>query len=241
MESQINFIMHPTGKRTGWTALHGCVDNSTLLVFLIGVKPLKEEVAPIWEKLAGYNVVLAGCDCQNWNDELSPWPAESVTSGGPEFGGQGLELGRWLLTRFEPDISRIYNHFWMPATRFIAGYSLAGLFALWQAHSSHAYSAAASCSGSLWYPKWFDFLQHHQPPAGMNVYLSLGDREDAAGPAILRQVGPATQKTYAFYASRKKGGHCIYLKEKGNHFNQTQQRLANGVKWMLDNKKEGTE
>ena len=65
-----------------------------------------------------------------------------------------------------------------PAWRGVAGYSLAGLFALWALWQTDVFERAASASGSLWFPSFIDYARERTmtlrptPPI-----LSLGKKE----------------------------------------------------------------
>lgn len=61
---------------------------------------------------------------------------------------------------------------------YLIGYSLAGLFALWTAYETDIFSAIASCSGSLWFEQWDEYVLHHQIKHESNIYLSLGGKEE---------------------------------------------------------------
>ena len=68
-----------------------------------------------------------------------------------------------------------------PVSRAIAGYSLAGLFALWAVFQTDVFDRAASVSGSLWYDGFTDYINSSVSPSGLRqIYLSLGDREKNA-------------------------------------------------------------
>ena len=68
-----------------------------------------------------------------------------------------------------------------PAARWIAGYSLAGLFAAYAAIATGRFARAASVSGSMWYPGFADWARARlaqRPPSGLErAYFSVGDRE----------------------------------------------------------------
>ena len=78
----------------------------------------------------------------DWNEKLSPWPAPRVFRNGDDFGGKADELIEELL-----EVLKQY-----PGRKYIAGYSLAGLFALYTATKTDQFEGCASVSGSLWYP-----------------------------------------------------------------------------------------
>ena len=55
--------------------------------------------------------------------------------------------------------------------RFLCGYSLAGLFALWAVYQTDFFAGTAAVSPSVWYPGWLGYAEEHRAltPA---VYLS---------------------------------------------------------------------
>ncbi len=70
-----------------------------------------------------------------------------------------------------------------PAWRGIAGYSLAGLFALYAICQTDVFSRVGCMSGSLWFPGFKEYVFSHEPKRWADcIYFSLGDRE--ARPAI---------------------------------------------------------
>lgn len=94
-----------------------------------------EEVARLISPLRAALVFIEGFD---WNRDLSPWPAEPVF-GTEAFGGQAdafLEtLTRELIPAAEHEMPE--DICW----RGIAGYSLAGLFAVYAAYRSNLFPA----------------------------------------------------------------------------------------------------
>ena len=114
----------------------------------------------------------------------------------------------------------------------IAGYSLAGLFALWAAWNSGYFRMVASVSGSLWYPGFADFTESHETAGKVEgVYLSLGDREDKGGSRIMRTVGESTARVER--ALREKGINTAYEMNNGGHFSDPEGRLAKGIAWVI--------
>lgn len=81
----------------------------------------------------------------HWENALTPWPAPALFAGEPPFGGQATST----LTAIERSL---------PANEPVAlyGYPLDGLFALWAFMPCMRFCAAASLSGSPWYPGWLD-------------------------------------------------------------------------------------
>ena len=97
-------------------------------------------------------VAIGGLD---WNRELSPWACDGTVRDAEPFGGQASGFLDELLNRIIPKVELSLP---LPPTwRCIAGYSLAGLFALWSLWQTDAFDRAASASGSLWFPGFIDY------------------------------------------------------------------------------------
>ena len=69
---------------------------------------------------------VAAVEGVDWNRELTPWPAPPVARGQPDFGGGADALLGELAGRILPEVEAELR----PSARWIAGYSLAGLFAV---------------------------------------------------------------------------------------------------------------
>lgn len=119
-----------------------------------------------------------------------------------------------------------------PCWRGIAGYSLAGLFALYALYGTPLFTRAASVSGSLWYPGIRQYLFTHVPLVQPEkLYFSLGDRESRTRNPLLCQVEQNTREIYQFYQSR--GVNTLLKMNPGNHYRQAPQRTAAGLLWLL--------
>ena len=89
----------------------------------------QQGIKETWHLLEGHNLALAAISGVDWNRELAPWKAPKAFRGSEDFGGQGPAL---LDTLTQQIIPLIESHLgYAPEFRGIAGYSLAGLFALW--------------------------------------------------------------------------------------------------------------
>ena len=104
---------------------------------------------------------LAAFIVEDWNVELSPWPAD------PVFGRDAFGDGAGQTLRFIEDslIPELLSK--RPALAgkdvILGGYSLAALFALWAAYESRSFSAIAAASPSVWFPGWLDFARGRRP------------------------------------------------------------------------------
>ena len=129
-------------------------------------------------------VVVSG---MNWNDDLTPWPADPVFKREKAFGGKAAGFLKILEDDIMPETERflgLLHHGPMPrqeqcpVERYLVGISLSGLFALWSAHRSDLFAGIASISGSFWYPQFENWvLTHYLSNAVRKVFISLGDRE----------------------------------------------------------------
>lgn len=115
------------------------------------------------------------------------------------------------------------------AAPIIAGYSLAGLFALWAAAQADSpFEQVISCSGSLWYPGVLEALALPPERSLRSVYLSVGAKEKNSGPKMFRKVERCTCEAYERYQCAK-----TLVLNPGGHFTQVTERLYQGIAWTL--------
>lgn len=113
-------------------------------------------------------------------------------------------------------------------------YSLAGLFALWTAYETDIFSAIASCSGSLWFEQWDEYVLHHQIKHESNIYLSLGGKEEKTKNPVMARVGDRTRTQERILRNDPKVKQTTLEFNSGGHFADAQKRLAKAVKWLLE-------
>ena len=120
----------------------------------------------------------------------------------------------------------------VPRWRCIAGYSLAGLFALYAIYQTDLFSRVGSMSGSLWFPGMKEYIFTHEPKSWPDrIYFSLGDKESKTKNPILRTVQGNTEEICAYYLRR--GIDTVFHLNHGNHFVQSVERTAAGLCWLL--------
>lgn len=120
----------------------------------------------------------------------------------------------------------------VPRWRGIAGYSLAGLFALYAIYQTDLFSCVGSMSGSLWFPGIKEYIFSHELKRLPDyMYFSLGDKENKTRNPFLRSVRQNTEEIHAFYQS--KGIDTVFRLNPGNHYNQAVERTAAGLCWLL--------
>lgn len=185
--------------------------NDTLAVFVTG----NENDTDLFNALP-FSFLLVSSE--DWNRELSPWPAKKVLKGGGDFQGEADSFLQELLK--EQHLQKEWSH------RIICGYSLAGLFALYACTKTSLFDACASVSGSLWYPGFTEYLIKN-PAHIQQLYLSLGDLEKNSRQQLLSTVEEKTrevQKITSEYAS------VVFEMNPGNHFNDPNGRIIRALK-----------
>ena len=180
---------------------------------------------------SGFNLVtISGL---HWNQELSPWPVETVVSKNDNFAGEADQWLPLLTGQVVPQVEQLLDT--PPIWRMLAGYSLAGLFALWTAFHSDLFTRILSASGSMWYPGWLEFVREHELAAPLQgAYLSVGEQESTSPNAVLHTVGERTRAIADLLAER--GIPSTFELNPGNHFKNPPLRVAKGIKWLLENK-----
>ena len=181
----------------------------------------------ILARAPGTSLLLAPYAVEDWGRDFSPWPCDA-----PAFGGGGRDTAAWLAQEAIPAAegdAPAERH-----VRYLLGYSLAGLFSLWNFYESGLFRGAACCSGSLWFPGWTDYAAKAAAPDGSRVYLSLGGREERSADPLMAQVGTLTRQQDALLA--RDPGIAAHTLEwnAGGHFSDPIGRLAKGAVWLLN-------
>lgn len=173
-------------------------------------------------------VAVSGLD---WHHDMTPWEMPPVSKGTPPCTGGADEYLRLLTEEFLPKAEEAVQGpvLW----RGLAGYSLAGLFAIYSAYRTQVFSRLASMSGSLWFPEFKEYVfSHEMKSRPEHLYLSLGDRECRTNNPYLRTVQENTGEIVDYYT--RKGIDTMYWLNPGNHFKNTARRTAAGIAWILE-------
>ena len=190
-----------------------------------------DEGLAVWQLLTEPRPVLAVISGTDWNQDFSPWQAQRVFSKGEDFAG-GAEAYLEVLTgRIIPAVEAMLPL--PPKMRSIAGYSLAGLFALWTIFKCDAFDAAAALSPSLWFDGFEDFIACNQPSERVKrLSISLGDREKHTRNLRMSRVEDAV-----LAACKNLATHGIDVRfhfEAGGHFDDVSARIARGISNLFD-------
>jgi len=188
---------------------------------------MDSEAAALRELTGHADWCIAAVPVDDWNRDLTPWHAD------PVFGRQGFGDGaaRTLKALTEGVIPAIEREY--PAANrayVLCGYSLAGLFALWAAYQTDLFAGIVAASPSVWYRDWIAYAGEHAIRTP-KVYLSLGDREEKARNPVMASVGNAIREQHRLL--RNAGITCRLDWNPGNHFADSDRRIARGMAWML--------
>ena len=178
-------------------------------------------------ELTGLGWTVVSVEGIDWNRDLTPWAAKAVFRGQPDFGGGADEylhrLNAEIMPSMEADIQ--------PRARSIAGYSLAGLFAVYAALETRVFQAVASVSGSMWYPDFAEYVQSVDTAPGL-AYFSVGDREKMGRNAAFHSIEERTQRVCDCLTTR--GARTVFELNPGGHFSDPDGRMKRALDWIAN-------
>ena len=166
----------------------------------------------------------------DWNHDMAPWDSPAAFKKGEPFTGGADDYLRLLMGEIIPRAEKELPG--PPAWRGIAGYSLAGLFALYAIYQTDVFSRVGCMSGSLWFPGFKEYVFSHEPKRRPDcIYFSLGDKEAKTRNPVLKTVQENTEEIQTFY--QNKGIDTVFQLNPGNHFVQGVERTTAGIEWLL--------
>ena len=220
---------------------------------------LDSEAEHISGLAGGKGFILAAFKIDDWNRELSPWPAPAVF-GDEVFGDGAAETLNYITETLLPEIRQRLEMPETPETQndpetqhnseaqddpeaehkpglleipvFIGGYSLAGLFSLWASYQTERFSGVAAASPSVWFPGWIEYAGSNVILAD-KVYLSLGDKEERTRNPVMRMVGDNIRKQLEILSGDSGCSQSILEMNPGNHFKEPDLRTAKAFAWLL--------
>lgn len=204
------------------TADYGNPDAPIVLLQLVDdhdLAGMNAEVSAIQQRVQT-DFYLSAIKVQDWNRDLSPWPAPAVF-GKEDFGGAAADT--------LPEVLKCCTS--RDKTYILGGYSLAGLFALWAACRTDVFSGVAAASPSLWFPGFTDYMQDHAVHAD-SVYLSLGDKEEKTRNPVMATVGKRVREAHALLT--RQGIDTTLEWNQGNHFKESDLRTAKAFAWVMN-------
>ena len=175
-----------------------------------------------------FNLIVVGNI--DWNHDMSPWYMPSIYSKEKSFSGGADEYLRLLIDEILPKAKEMIEG--ESGFTGIAGYSLAGLFAVYAMYKTDAFDRVASMSGSLWFHNFMEYCKRNDcRKLPDKIYFSLGDKEANTRNTILKTVEYNTRELSEYF--KNLGSEVIFELNPGNHFTDTILRSAKGIKAIL--------
>ena len=166
----------------------------------------------------------------DWNHDMVPWDSPPAFKNAAPCTGGADDYLQLLTEKIIPTAEKEITG--VPRWRGIAGYSLAGLFALYTTYRTDLFSHVGSISGPLWFPGIKEYIFSHEPKRRPDcIYFSLGDKESKTRNQILRSVQQNTEEIQPFYQAQ--GINTTFQLNPGNHYNHAAERTAAGFCWLL--------
>lgn len=193
------------------------------------------EVFDECKNLKSKEFILIAISNLDWNNDMSPWYAPKLNKRDVDCLGKADDYIELLTNKIIPkaeeyikkDLNINIEYF------AIAGYSLAGLLAIYSTYRTEIFTKIASASGSFWFPKFVDFAKENNISSNINkMYFSLGNKESKVKNQVLATVEKNTIDLEKIY--KNKGIQTIYEVNEGNHFQDAVLRMARGIKWILE-------
>lgn len=166
----------------------------------------------------------------DWNHDMSPWYMPSIYSKEKSFSGGADEYLKLLIDEILPKANELIEG--EPEFTGIAGYSLAGLFAVYAMYKTDVFDRVASMSGSLWFIDFIEYCKRNEyKRLPDKIYFSLGDKEANTRNPVLKTVEDNTRELSEYFKSL--GTDVIFELNFGNHFTDVIFRSAKGIKAIL--------
>ena len=210
------------------------VQNATTIYFLDGDQ--FEEAFNHWitNHRAALNFVLIASN--NRTADYTPWPLQASETMPIDFGGKAEEHLSFITTHVIPFCESEYGFASSTEKRVMGGYSLGGLFSLYAAVNTDFFGTVLSCSSSLWYPGFLDYLKEHPfKAAHPKLYMSVGDQEGTTATNLTADQTSNTIALKDFYEPKFQAGDFNFTLEEGNHGNDISGRAWRAVEWVEEN------
>lgn len=165
---------------------------------------------------------------KDWNHELSPWKAPAIF-GKENFGDGAKETLFFIENTLLP---QIYKDYLIDDSIpiILGGYSLAALFSLWSSYQTKKFKAIVAASPSVWFNGWLEYAKDYKPKVD-TIYLSLGDKEEKTKNKTMKTVGDNIRIQNEIL--KKQGIQSVLEWNEGNHFQNSELRLAKGFVWCM--------
>ena len=202
--------------------------NTNKVCYMILPEGIKGELCDGLKELSekhGISIVLI--EDVNWNADLTPWPAVGVFKKAKPFGGKAAAFLNKLTHEIIPETERDLGI--EDAERTLLGVSLSGLFAVWTAFNTDAFSNIISLSGSLWYDGFIDWMKEQTPsPRLKKICMLLGEKEKNAKEKRMSTVEERTLAAADILKEKSQAAVTFELVE-GTHFSPILPRMERAM------------
>lgn len=216
-----------SGKRV---EVYPSVMPDSAIIFLNTFAEEGDKVYQALYKCGCPNFTLVAISELSWNHDMAPWYVPPISKNDTPCTGGADGYLRLLTKEIIPRAEELIQGrvLW----RGLAGYSLAGLFAVYSLYQTQFFSRIASMSGSFWFPDFMEYVFSHELKKRPKcIYFSLGDLECQTKNPYLKTVQGTTEKIECFYAQR--GIDTTFQLNPGNHYKNAVQRTVEGILWIL--------
>ena len=232
-QANTNIELNTNGQTTGAKVLGEKLPEVKLSPPLLILHCFSEEEEAVVKLLQGQEYFSFPLLCINnleWQKDMCPWDSPALINTEKDFIGGADEYLSLLEKKIIPKAVEILGE--EPTYYALAGYSLAGLFALYAGYRSALFSRIASVSGSLWYPDFLSFAKEKKMLSkAEKLYLSLGTEEAKTKHAFLSTIERKTRELVEHYQS---SGYCVNFElNPGNHFCEVEQRIEKAIRWIM--------
>lgn len=190
------------------------------------------EVLAEWAQWAAghYNTSIVCITGIDWDNALSPWPAEGQPPGSPDFKGESSLFLSRLEQQIVPKAEKAMGI--IAPQRSLVGVSMSGLFTMWQRFVSDMFPTIATLSGSFWYPGFADWVCSQKQTSGKTraVYMSLGSKESQSPVKAFKSVADDTSRI--LHHLQQLDIKCHFDSVPGNHYANPLPRLDLAFKFM---------
>ncbi len=166
-----------------------------------------------------------------WEHDMTPWDIPPLSPKDTPCTGGADEYLKILVEEIVPRAEELTpgNILW----RGLAGYSLAGLFAVYSLYRRDVFSRISSMFGSFWFPGFMEYVTSHElTKLPEHVYFSLGDMESQTKNSYFKTVKEKTEKIKSLY--EKQNIDTFFQLNPGNHHTNVIQRTADGILCILN-------
>lgn len=207
------------------------VPGSARVCYVLIPDGVSSEIGAWAEKAsAEHDCTVALVSGMDWNNDMTPWPAEGVMKKKKPFGGGASRFLERLVGEHIPEFEKRFGL--VDATRCLTGISLSGLFALWSMFRTDFFSGGvASVSGSLWYDGFSEYLEGESPVSSARAYISLGDREKETRDTRMATVEERTLEVVDIF--KNKGMDVVFEMVPGTHFSPLAPKLDGAMDALL--------